>query len=143
MQWQKILTFPHCGLHLSLHKYVQLLVNWHCFSEIRSGRQRRWRIAGETKNKRGYRFNSCCSHYRTKYFHLHSYRKKHTLASPLRLVVEYLAWLDFRELRSKKHVDAQHRTLCCNLDKQRHSILSDCNLRINSDVQQYRPPFFN
>ena len=51
--------------HSFLHTYVHLLVNWHCFSEIRSGRQRRWWIAGKTKNKRGHRFNGRCSHYRT------------------------------------------------------------------------------
>ena len=65
VQWQKIIKFSHCGLHSFLRTYVHLLVNWHCFSEIRSGRQRRWWIAGKTKNKRGHRFNGRCSHYRT------------------------------------------------------------------------------
>ena len=70
---EKILKFPHCGLHSFLLRYVHLLVNWHCFSEIRSGRQRRWWIAGKTKNKRGHRFNGRCSHYRTDGGH-HTYR---------------------------------------------------------------------
>ena len=43
------------------------------FSEIRSGRQRRWWIAGKTKNKRGHRFDGRCSHYRTDGGH-HTYR---------------------------------------------------------------------